>query len=114
MKTAHDILADEALGRLRRDQEQSDWDNLVRYSRYPRGQVPFMAQMILAPLLVVIFSMVGLPGDHRSFLVVGAGLLFVAIVVHVYYLRRKSRALVSLIQQHAPDLHQRLRRENVT
>ena len=114
MKTAYDILADEALVRLRLDQEQKGWDSLVRCCRYPRGQGPFVAQMILAPVMVVIFAIVGSPGDFRGLLIAGGGILFPVIVVHIYYLRRKSRAFLTLIQQHAPDLYQRLRRENIT
>ena len=113
MKSAQDILADEAITRLRLAEEEKEWDKLVRRCRYPRGLVPLAAQVTLGTVLVVVFGLISAPGDHRYTYIVAGALLFFSVPMHIFYLRRRERALLTIVQQHAPDLYARLKREDI-
>jgi len=113
MKTAHEILAEEALARQQHEAEEALWSRLVSRCRQPRGQMPFAAQMILSAVLLAALAWVSPPNDHRGLYVVGAFVVFVFVPMHFFQLWRRERVLRTVIQRYAPELHQRLEREHV-
>src|SRR4051812_18994634 len=112
MKTAHEVLADDALLRLRREEEEKRLATLVSRCRTPRGQMPFIAQLILSAATIAIFVIVGnQTGDYRG---VYVGVFFAIVMLsYTWSVRRKQKAWLALIEAEAPDLFQRLKDEKI-
>lgn len=114
MKTAHELLADETLVRLHRDEEEKKWETLVRRYRSSRRQMPFLAQFIMTIALLAVFTVIGRQtGDYRGIYVVAGAFLFIGVPIRLWNLRKRERALLAMIAQEAPQLYRRLKNESI-
>lgn len=114
MKTAQELLADDALFQLHREEEKRKLAALVSRCRTPRGQMPFVAQLIISGALIAVFVAVGnQTGDYRGVYLV-CGLFFtIAVPSYIWSFRRREKALLALIEAEAPALFQRLKDETI-
>jgi hypothetical protein len=114
MKTAHEVLAEDAVFRLHREEEERRLEALVSRCRTPRGRMPFVAQLIMSAALIAVFAVVGnQTGDYRGVYVVCGVFFALAVPSHIWSLRRKEKALLALIETEAPALFQRLKDETI-
>ena len=63
--------------------------------------------------MILAFTSVFSVGDYRGAFFVAAIFAFVCMPLHIFYLRRKERALVAVIEQQAPKLFRRLKAEQI-
>lgn len=114
MKTAQEVLAENTLSRLHREAEEKRLAALVNRVRPPRGQVPFVAQLVAFAAVLVIFAVMGnQTGDYRGVYVVSGVFFAAAVPARLWSLRRREKALLALIEAEAPDLFQRLKDKNI-
>ncbi len=80
MKTAQEVLAEDTLSRLHREAEERRLAALVSRVRRPRGQIPFVAQLVSCAAAIVMFVILGnQTGDYRGVYVV-CGMFFAFVV----------------------------------
>jgi hypothetical protein len=114
MKTAHEVLADDAVFRMHREEEERRLAALLSRCRSPRWQMPLVAQLIMSAVFVSIFVVVGKQtGDYRGVYVVCGVFFTIGVPAHIWSLRRREKALLALIQAEAPVLFQRLKDETI-
>lgn len=114
MKTAQEVLAEDTLSRLHREAEERRLAALVSRVRRPRGQIPFVAQLVSCAAAIVMFVILGnQTGDYRGGYVV-CGMFFAFVVPsRLWSLHRREKALLALIAAEAPGLFQRLKDEHI-
>ena len=114
MKTAQEVLAEDTLSRLTREAEERRLAALVSRVRRPRGQLPFVAQLVSFAAAIVLFTILGIQtGDYRGVYVVCGMFFAFAVPSRLWILRRREQALLALIEAEAPGLFQRLKDENI-
>jgi hypothetical protein len=114
MKTADEVLADDSIVRMHREEEERTWMTLVKRCRTPRGQTPFLAQFIMSIALIAVFAFIGhQTGDYRGIYIVAGVFLLICVPVHLWNLRGRDKALFAMIEQEAPQLYRRLKDEKI-
>lgn len=108
MKTPNQCTSEEGQT-ARRSTEQRHWKVLEEYCRYKRVRVPPTAKLVLGAALIVLFECVSLPHGHLGSLIVALMLGYICLPLDLYYLRRRERALIAVIEAHCPELHGKLK-----
>ena len=113
MKTAPEVLLEEKIDRMQREATDRNWAGMVNRCRPARGRMPFVAQFVLAVVLVGIFSSISQPGDYRGLFISAGIFLLVCVPAHLIEQRRREKGLLAIIEQEAPQLYRKLKHESL-
>lgn len=113
MKPAHEIILDETIIRSQREGAECRRAELVAQTRLPRGYAPFWYQVAMLPVLSGYFLYVSQPGDYRGLLVIFVVFAVFSVPCHILHLRKREKALLALVELEAPELYQKLQRDQI-
>ena len=113
MKTASEVLLEEATARTQRAATEKKWADLVSQCRAPKWRSPFWFQSALFLVFLGYFRFASPPGDYRGIAVITAMFLLYGVPSYVMSQRRREKALLAIIEQEAPQLYRKLQHEGV-
>ncbi len=110
MKSAHEILAHETALRAQRENGEQAWTLLSAAFRGSRwlGLGPIWMQPLIFVLLLPLILNIGEPDDFRALHYFAIWSLLLTVIQTYATQRRREKALRRIIEQEAPELHQKL------
>ena len=111
MKSPYEILLDDKIARLRREEADKRWVKALAACRTPVW--PSIMGVLLWPAFLVTIWAVEHTAKIRPFYSFAVLFFVIAVGQLVVACKRRQKAWLTLVEEGAPDLYAKLKRENI-
>jgi hypothetical protein len=113
MSTAHEVLHELKMARVRSEEEERKWAERRRQCRSPDVLWPVWGGMFLLVCVLGMLWVRNHPGDWRALPYTPAATLLIMLPAIVFMWRRREKALLEIVATEAPQLFQKLKEEGI-